>query len=114
MKIVGLEEFRKLPEGTIFMKFEPCTFEELGIKGETWEYDFLYCDLLTQIESSGSEEECLLLSDADNDSSISLKLDLEGYGRDGCFEDNQKFAIYEKQDIENLITKLSHCLIKAY
>jgi len=56
MRIVDLKEFRALPPGTVFMKYEPCVFERLSVKGKTLEADFLYADLTTEIYCSGSEE----------------------------------------------------------
>ena len=113
MKIVNLEQFRALPEGTVFMKYEPCIFDELCVKGETWEYDWLYENITTQIECTGSGDFSDKL-DAALETGCSVAMDFNSWGRDGCFDNDQLFAIYEKQDVTGLIEKLNHCLAMAY
>lgn len=110
MKIVNLEQFRKLPSNTLFAKYEPCVFREFCIKGETWEVDFLVTsDIPGSINASSSDEYSRKLNEAEINGT-SLAMDFETEGRDGCFEDNQLFAVWEKQDIEQLIERLKRCL----
>jgi len=106
MQIVNLTEFRALPSGTLFMKYDPCVFEGLSVKGATWETDFLYADITTEIECSGTTEMIDIMNEAENDSKVSIPIDFDCYGRDGCFQDNQLFAVYEKHDCANLIQKI--------
>lgn len=105
MKIINLAEFRAMPEGTVFCKYEPCNFGELQIKGETWESDFISASLTGVIESDGSSDmfDKLLQYEKTKES---FPLDIEYYGRDGLFEENQLFAVYEKKDIAQLVNKL--------
>ncbi len=112
MKIVNLEEFRKLPAGTIYAKYEPCVFDGLDSKGDTLEVDFLYDGLIGNIEHDSSEDmfdKCQRMEKGE-----SIGLDFDCTGRDGLFEESQLFAIYEKGDIEKLIGKLNRCLKSAY
>ena len=109
MRIVDLKTFRSLPEGVVFMKFRPNVFGELSIKGETWEYDFLYADLTKNILCEGYSEKFEILHKAESDQSLSVKLDFDCYSRDGCFEDDQLFAVYEQSDIDGLIGSLKKC-----
>lgn len=113
MKIVDLKTFRMLPEGTVFAKYQPCVFDELQVKGETWDVDYLCTSLSGNIKSSDSRECWDLLESARLDSEISLTLNFDSEGRDGCFEDDQLYAVYEKKDVQEFIEKLTRCL-KAY
>ena len=109
MKILNLEEFRAMPEGTVFMKYEPCVFEDLQVKGETWETDFTAANITYWPDCTGSEDfsDKLFLAQEEG---RSVLLDFDCYGRDGCFDKNQLFAVYDKRDIETLIYKLNKCL----
>lgn len=109
MRIVNLTEFRAMPDGTIFCKYHPCVFGELEIKGETWESDFLSSQLTGCVECNNSGEMFDILTDAEK-SGKSFNLDLEYYGRDGLYNDEQLFAIYEPSDIKQLIDVLQKSL----
>lgn len=110
MKIVDLETFRKLPVGMLFMKFTPCVFGELCSKGETKEHDFLYQSITDEIECEGSEEFSEKLFAASENPNVSLKMDFDLTSRDGYFENNQLFAVYEKADVLGLLIKIRECL----
>lgn len=105
MYIVNLEKFRALPEGTIFCKYRPCVFGDLCVKGDTWEYDFIYTPLVASLECKGTDEMFDILDRAEKTGS-NFSLDVDSYQRDGYFEENQLYAIYEKDDISQLIDKL--------
>jgi len=109
VRIVNLTEFRLLPSGVVFMKYRPCIFDEISVKGETWEVDFLYTGLTNDIDCSGSVEEFDILSKAEGDSKFSISLDFDCESRDGMFDDDQLFAVYEQKDIDGLIEKLKTC-----
>lgn len=113
MKIVNLETFRKLPPNTLFAKYQPSVFEELEIKGETWEHDFLVTSSLSSaIKCSGTEEFIDLLDRAEK-TGESLAMDFESEGRDGFFDKDQLFAVWEEADVLALIERLKRCLTKA-
>ena len=40
----------------------------------------------------------------------SLDMDFRCSGRDGCFEKDQLFAVWEKKDVEMLISRLQECI----
>jgi len=109
MRILNEKEFRALPEGVVFMKYVPCCPEELSVKGETWDDDFLASGIVFDILCSGSEDMVQILAKAEHDSSFSVDLDLDIKGRDGCFNEDQLFAVYEQKDIDGLIEKLKGC-----
>lgn len=112
MKIVDRKAFLALPENTLFSKYEPCSFEELTIKGESWLHcdDFLTQGVVDAIECSGPHEWADKLFDS-QENGTSMKMDFDCQGRDGCFDADQLFAVWELQDVEALIARLQLCLI---
>lgn len=109
MRIISLDRFRELPAGTIYCKYAPQYFGELEIKGDTLDSDFVCAPLCGLVESESSNEMHYILDSAEK-TGDSFKFDLDGYGRDGLYEDKQLFAIYETDDIVQLIEKLSKSL----
>ena len=111
MKIVNRETFLKMPPNTVYTEYEQCTFGELMIKGETWEYnDFLEQRVLEVESDSGDFGELVDILEAAEKEGKSFNLDLQCEGRNGLFDDNQLFAIFEKQDVEMLIEQLKECV----
>ena len=49
-------------------------------------------------------------SNSDIIDSGEFKWDLESIGRDGLYEMDQLFAVYDKEDVQMLIAQLSKCL----
>jgi hypothetical protein len=111
MKIVNLATFLSLPPNTVFSKFEPCVFDDLMIKGENCgKMDFIYSEAgSSAIENNGSADFATKLFRA-TDTGESLAMDFDCTGRDGCFEPNQLFAVWEEADIRALIERLKRCL----
>ena len=113
MKIVNLETFRSLPNGTVFSKYTPCVFSGLMIKVDTWDGDFLYQDLIENIDCESSEDfvdKCDLA-----EAGGSIGLDFYCNDRDGLHENDQLFAVYEENDLTGLINRLrvaeKECLV---
>jgi len=114
MKIVDFKEFLALPAGTVYMKYEPCVFEDLCVKEDSLKNrDFLYSNITYDIDCNGSDDFFAKLFEAEENKQ-SLKTDFNMVGRDGCFKDDQLFAVYEKEDVERLIAKLNDSLNNAY
>lgn len=110
MKIVNKTEFYALPEGTLYSDYEPCIFTSLKVKGSTLyseekPIDFIYESLIGNIYAESSGHFVDMLDDAENNKT-SLPMDFECGERDGLYEENQLFAIYEKKDLEDFIKKL--------
>jgi len=106
MRIVNLKEFLTMPDGTIFCKFEPSVFDSMCIKIESISpVDFYYCSLIGEI--AGSRYSAL-----EEPEYPSFSFDLNVVRRDGCFDENQLFAVYEDSDIENLISTLQRSLTR--
>ncbi|MEW5058379.1 MAG: hypothetical protein AB1Y25_12245 [Cycloclasticus sp.] len=113
MKIINLKEFRQLPAGVLFMKYEPCVFEDLQAKGKTLEGDFVTENITYWPDCNGSGDMVDKLEEAEK-TDKSILLDFDACGRDGCFEKDQLFAVYDKRDVEMLMDKLNRCLVSAY
>ena len=114
MKIVNRQEFYKLPEGTLYSEFKPYYFGGLYIKGETLSYnnipsDFVTEDLIGNIESDNSDEYHDNIVQA-VENKTSLKLDFDCAGRDGMYEEDMMYAVYEKDDIAQFILRLTKLL----
>jgi len=108
MRIVNLQEFRKLPKGTVFAKYSHCEFDELMVLDEIWECDFIYSSLIGNVLNVSSEdffEKCTSMENGNSEN-----LDFECTSRDGLFDDDQLFAVYEKEDIKQFIEKLQESL----
>lgn len=116
MKIVDRLTFLGMPAGTIYAKYEPCFFQEMGIKGETLfseegePRDWLYQDLITpSFADAGDSGEWFSHLDAIQDGQDSSPLErIES--RDGCFDADQLFAIWEAADIRFVMSLLQEGL----
>lgn len=113
MRIVNLKQFLALPNETLFSKYQPCSFGELEIKVENCgARDFVTQDIAGAIAHNDSGEFIDKLEDA-RENGTSLPMDFDFAGRDGCFVDEQIFAVWERADIETLIERLKICLEAA-
>lgn len=110
MRIVNLEDLRKQPKGIIYCKYEPCYFSSPEVFGGIFgESDFVSAELIGWVKSSGSDEMFDILHSCEI-SGASFDLDTECFGRDGLYEKDQLFAIYENKDIEQLIETLKKAI----
>lgn len=113
MRIVNKKEFLELPQGTLYMKyFSVGDTGSLCIKSASIkDFDWLYEDLsgLWTNETNNSEEFFKLMDKAEKDSSISFKQCFIGE-RDGMFNTEDMFVVYDKDDIRNLIEALNFLL----
>lgn len=106
MRIVHRKTFMEMPEGTVFAKFEPCVFDELCIKGESFpdNIDFFYQPLVNSFAADNEDFH------AAYESGASAAIDLDIQSRDGCFDYDQLFAVWERTDVEALIARLQETL----
>lgn len=109
MKIVDRKTFLSLPENVVFSKFSPNVFEELQIKGETLTGvgDFYASDIGSDASRVDDWREAFTNAKSEG---MSLPMDFESICRDGCFDEDQLFAVWEKADIEGLIERLKKCV----
>lgn len=109
MRIVGLEEFLKLPPGTLYMKSDEYGNPDgFMVKEATWGNDWVYRDL-QDIDNASSEDRMDRLFAMIADSSISYPIN-EDCGRDGMFEPSQRFFVYERADLESLAAAMARAL----
>ncbi len=106
MRIVNRKEFLAMPEGVLYSKYQPCFFGELAIKGDSiGDNDFYYQDIAGAIKSNNSGEWADILFDA-QESGESFDIDLDCEGRDGMFEQDELYAVWEQKDVLTLIDRL--------
>lgn len=109
MKIVDRKAFLGMPANTLFSKWELCYFGALTIKGETCGSDFLMQEIADAVKCDDSDEFVTLCNCAAS-TGASLALDLDCIGRDGCFDADQLFAVWEADDVLALIERLKACV----
>jgi len=99
MRIIGLERFLAMPEGTVFAKYRPQLFGELCIKGESIHgaNDFTFWPLW-DIEAGNSDEHYEQLAAAETQEA-DIPIDLRCEQRDGFFEAGQLFAVFSKDEV---------------
>lgn len=113
MRIINLKEFLKLPEGTLYVKFDPVLFDELSIKESSisdldWIYSpIINVDAIDSADIYGITNESLV-------EGSSFDLDINCTTREGMYDESQLFAVYEKSDVKQLIQKLNDSLERAY
>lgn len=109
MKIVNRKTFLAMPAGTVYSKYAPCYMEEMSIKGDTTPNggDWYDQDIAGALDDGGDEfsEACRRMEQG---GSVPMAFDVEC--RDGCFEDDQLFAVWETTDVLALIARLTQCL----
>jgi hypothetical protein len=114
MKIVDLAEFLKQPEGTVFSKYEPCVFGDICVKGKSHENDFYYQPLNGAIKADS------ITNFYDNLAYIEvnkteIELDFNHPFIERTFnKDEQRFAVWSKEDVLQLAKRLELALIEGY
>lgn len=113
MKIVGLQEFLALPQGTVFSKFKPQVFQFPEIKLQrSGEIDFCTFNLDHWPVCDDSGEHHEILCRMEEDPTFEHPLDFDVTTRDGLYEEKQLFAIWADADVENFIKRLQWSLEK--
>lgn len=99
MRAVDRKTFLMLPAGTIYCKGIKWAFDSICIKGDSLENDWIYLDpSWPAAHDTGAAVEYLEMSLADG---MSFACE-DAMGRDGCFDDDAVFLIYEKRDLDEL------------
>lgn len=111
MRIVKRQELMDLPEGTLFAEMlQPWVFGQLSIKGESFGWDGRNQDFfelgLAWVDGSGTEECVARLDEMLADSTVSYPAE-SAYGREGLFDDDRAYLVYEKADVDHLIRLLA-------
>jgi len=113
MRIVDLKEFLSLPNGTLFMKYAPCSFDDLSVKVESLENDFICVSITNDVESDDTEDFSSILFSAE-ETGDSFDLDTDATYRDGMYEKDQMFAVYELKDVNGLLAVVEKYKRLAY
>ena len=109
MKIINRKEFLEMPKGTVYSKFEPCIFGDICIKEESLENDWFYQDIVDAIDVNDSGEFGEVLCRAEK-TRESIPMDFYCISRDGLFDNDQLFSVWEKKDVVALIERLRHTI----
>jgi hypothetical protein len=105
MRIVNRTDFLSLPSGIIYSKYQQLgIIEGLYEKGDTWSDDWIYQSLLDSVDCNDSDEFANIMFAAEEGSEF--KMDLNCGERDGVFDDNDKFVVYDKKDLDKLVVRL--------
>jgi hypothetical protein len=104
MKIINRKQFLALPEGVLYAKFNPCIFGDIAIKEESLSNDWYYQDLLELDVNDSGEWADTLFEGMEKGTSITM--DFDCVSRDGLFDEEQLFAVFEKEDVISLIERL--------
>jgi hypothetical protein len=106
MRIIGLKEFLALEGEVLFSKYVPQYFQAPEIKlCNAGDRDFCTQRVADSIKANSSDQEMDLLFRA-QETGESFELDFDCGGRDGMYNDNQLFAIWEPQDVRQLLARL--------
>lgn len=100
MKILTRGNFMKMPEGTIFAKGNPWYFDDLSIKAQSIDEDFV-CMSLVDIGADDSGEWFSRLNEM-LETGASYPFVNDNYGRDGCFDEEEIFLVFERDDLMKL------------
>lgn len=124
MRIVSRQEFLSMPSGTVFMKFPAQPKDDsskdfgydgvIAIKEDTVGEDFVVQDLFPLFEgvNDSSEWADIILSMLEGEKSPPL--DYECTGRDGLFDIDQLFLVWEREDLNRLIDRLIKARATGY
>jgi len=112
MRIVNRNEFFKLHGEVVFSKFRPQCSEALGIKVGLMGQDFVFQDLdpCGAIDSDGDTDLFDKLIAMEENHSVSEGVDYYQYQRDGLFDQDQLFMVFDESDVRKLIDRLEEVL----
>jgi hypothetical protein len=124
MRIVDRKTFLALPAGTVYAKFgkQPkdgsyvnLSNGDIAIKGDTVHADFLVQEIaIPWFEGADSSDDHFGVLDGMLKGQKSPPLDYDCEGRDGLFDEDQLFAVWEREDLTRLISRLQVALRDGY
>lgn len=107
MKIVDRKTFLAMPAGTIYCKGVPWAFDGITIKGSSLTNDWSYLDMAWPSAFDSGEASQILDSSLQDGTSFPCE---DAFGRDGCFDDEAVFLIFEKEDLKALRGRIDDAL----
>lgn len=94
-----------MPQGTVYSYYEPCVFNDLNIKTHNiGDSDFGYTSIIGEIDVMSSDDFSNKCDEMEKGKSVPM--DFACGRREGLFNNEQLFAIYEDEDVEKLIYRL--------
>ena len=108
MKVLNRQDFMKMPEGTIFAKGKRWYFEQLSFKAGTMSDDFVCLDLCNV--DNDSFEQLIDRLEEMLSKGTSYPFDNTGFSRDGCFDEDDLFLVFEKDDLLILRSRIDEAL----
>ena len=107
MRIVNRKEFLAMPSRTMYCKYK-CMgiFGDLCIKYQSLENDWYYLTLADFDDCNDSVEFVNKLDQMEKDSKVSYPLNCDTTARDGLFEDDEMFMVYDDSDVMRMIKLL--------
>lgn len=114
MRTVDRATFLQLPAGTVFAKYEPQVLDEVCIREDTVHGDFVVQHLDPWFEGYDDSLAYHDVLEAMRLGATSPPVDYEYCGRDGLFDDDQMFAVWDKADVMALIARLQKALGDGY
>lgn len=123
MKIVDRKTFLDLPEGTVFfrMKDNGFEFDRMAIKtsGRSDTNDFMYLEFNHLWPAETDARPIVHTGDVvqfyrDLKEGESFKLDFETDTRDGLFDEDARFMVFEQTDVGALIARLQSTLFDTF
>lgn len=106
MKIVNREEFLAIEHEVVYSKYEPIVFEELAIKVSPYSgNDWVMCGIADSISNTPYYNEKALLLDPEA-VGRSISFDFEANMRDSSRSDHDLYAVWERDDVIQLINRL--------
>lgn len=94
-----------MPVGTLYARYQPCCFDALMIKGESIDIDWYEQQLIGDFTDSDGSEDFLRICD-EMQAGESHTVDFAIQGREALFDDEQLYAVFEPDDLDNLIKRL--------
>lgn len=104
MRVVDRETFLNHPEGTIYAKGKPLYWEALSVKFETLHHDgvprdWFYLDPCWVRSKVGEDASCEMMRAFDDGLSRPME---DAVSRDGCFDEDEVFLVFERDDLQVL------------
>jgi hypothetical protein len=113
MRLVNRKEFLSMPAGTLFCKFNSPNFEELQVLvSSSGSNDFIassFHDAIDTRQHGNYTDAAFALEESGK-----IEMDFTDCTRDGLYEDDQMFAVWERADVVKLIERLKEALVDGY
>lgn len=107
MRILNRKDFLNTPKGTLWSYYKPCFFSDLNVKTSDkadYDNDFVYFGLIAEFDTGNSGEYIEVCRRMEQGESIPASF--EETQREGLFDDEQLFLVYEKDDIKRMAETL--------